>query len=101
MDSIYTLEPSETLIGVHSGIEPTETSFGKQHILLVRDESGVTYFLFITVWLRRLLKTHDAKQGDWLAITYTGKRECKSGMQCNAYDLICAEDGLAMAAIAP
>jgi hypothetical protein len=81
-------EPGESLLGELVGSQLAVGTYGENHQILVRDESGNIIAAWLTAWLRDNLRIQNAEQGDFVAITFLGKRTSPAGRNYNAYSLI-------------
>ena len=85
-----TWEPvaGECLVGQLIGHQRASGIYGENHQILVRDESGNIIAAWLTAWLRDNLRIQNAEQGDFVAITFLGKRTSSAGRIFNSYSLV-------------
>ena len=84
---VWQPEPGESLIGQITGSQKASGQYGENYQMLVKDETGQTYAVWLTPWLKDNLKAQDAEQGDLIALTFLGKRQSPSGRTYNGYSL--------------
>ena len=86
-------EPGEALIGQITGSQKASGQYGENYQMLVKDETGQTYAVWLTPWLKENLRVQGAEQGDLIALTFLGKRQSPSGRMYNGYSLTVEKAG--------
>jgi len=85
---IWQPEPGELLAGEYVGHRDIEhPRFGKQWQLMLKDESGNVYAVWLNNWLRQNLKAQNLAIGDLVCISYLGKKRTSQGSEYNGYSL--------------
>ena len=79
----------DTLVGAIVGSEQTHHPLhGQQRLMLVQDEQGKIFKVWMSKWLTDNLKAKDAQLNDLIALTFGGKHRTSTGREYNAYTLI-------------
>lgn len=78
----------ETLLGEIVGGEIFEHPlYGEQKVMKVKAENGALLNVFLNKWLINALESFAATTGDYIALTFKGKKKTKTGNSFNAYAL--------------
>jgi hypothetical protein len=78
----------ETLLGQIVGGEIfNHPLYGEQKVMKVKAEGGACLNVFLNKWLMNALESFAATTGDFIALTFKGKKRTASGNWFNAYAL--------------
>jgi len=78
----------ETLLGeIVGGDIFNHCLYGEQKVMKVRAENGALINVFLTKWLMNALEGYGAVTGDYIALTFKGKRKAANGNFYNCYGL--------------
>jgi hypothetical protein len=78
----------ETLLGeIVGGDVFQHPLYGEQKIMKVKSENGVLLNVFLNRWLLNALESFAATTGDFIALTFKGKKKAANGNWFNAYQL--------------
>jgi hypothetical protein len=78
----------ETLIGeIVGGDVFNHPLYGEQKVMKVKSENGLLLNVFLNKWLLNALESFAATTGDFIALTFKGKKRTSSGNIFNAYQL--------------
>ena len=78
----------ETLLGeIVGGDIFQHPLYGQQKVMKVRAENGACINVFLNKWLMNALESFAATTGDFIALTFKGKKQSSNGHTFNAYQL--------------
>ena len=78
----------ETLLGeIVGGDIFQHPLYGEQKVMKVKSENGACLNVFLNKWLMKALESFAATTGDFIALTFKGKKRTASGNWFNAYAL--------------
>ena len=78
----------ETLIGeIVGGDVFQHPLYGEQKVMKVKSENGALINVFLNKWLMNALESFAATTGDFIALTFKGKKRTSSGNIFNVYQL--------------
>ncbi len=78
----------ETLLGEIVGGEVFQHPlYGEQKVMKVKSENGALINVFLNKWLMNALESFAATTGDFIALTFKGKKKTSNGNLFNAYQL--------------
>jgi hypothetical protein len=86
-------QPGGRLMGRLEAIVPATGPFGQGHQIVIADDQGNLWRLWLTGYIKASLEGYHAAPGDSVGIQYEGKGVSKAGKTFNRYQVVVHKGG--------